>query len=205
VQSAGDDLISVTVSDPRAAQALAAALRETQEWLEAVAGIQSVVMQFDNSLLDRRDAENRLRAVLENVGCSPPASKKLVEIPVVYGGEFGPDLDFVCEKLALTRNEFIELHSGRYEVDMLGFIPGFAYIGGLDERLRIDRLPEPRQYIPAGSVGISGGRTGLYALPGPGGWPIVGRTSVTLFDPTASDPFTLAAGTSVLFRAVDSL
>jgi allophanate hydrolase len=205
VQSAGDDLISVTVADPRAAQALAAALRETHEWLEAVAGIESVVVQFDNALLDRRDAENRVRAVLANMSPGTSVSTKIVEIPIVYGGEFGPDLDFVCEKLALTRDEFIELHSGRYEVDMLGFIPGFAYIGGLDERLNIDRLPEPRQYIPAGSVGISGGRTGLYALPGPGGWPIVGRTSITLFDPTASNPFTLSAGTSVVFRAVDSL
>jgi KipI family sensor histidine kinase inhibitor len=205
VQSAGDDLISVTVPDPRAAQSLAAALRETQDWLEAVAGIESVVVQFDISLLDRRDAENRVRAVLAKLGPSTSLYTKIVEIPIVYGGEFGPDLDFVCEKLALTRDEFIELHSGRYEVDMLGFIPGFAYIGGLDERLNIDRLPEPRQYIPAGSVGISGGRTGLYALPGPGGWPIVGRTGVCLFDPAASNPFTLSAGTSVVFRAVDSL
>ena len=87
---------------------------------------------------------------------------------------------------------------------MLGFTPGFAYIGGLDERLNIDRLPEPRQHVPAGSVGIAGGRSGLYSLPGPGGWPLVGRTSRKLFDATADDPFTLSAGARVIFTAVES-
>ena len=88
---------------------------------------------------------------------------------------------------------------------MLGFTPGFAYIGGLDDRLFIERLPEPRQHIPAGSVGIAGGRTGLYSLPGPGGWPLIGRTSKPLFDAAADDPFTLCAGVTVIFTAVDSL
>jgi KipI family sensor histidine kinase inhibitor len=88
---------------------------------------------------------------------------------------------------------------------MLGFIPGFAYIGGLDARLEIDRLPQPRQFVPAGSVGIAGGRTGLYALPGPGGWPLIGRTSCTLFDAQSDQPFVLDAGMRVLFTAVDTL
>lgn len=202
---AGDDLISIPVADPQKAQALAAALRESGRYLEAVAGIDSVVVRFDIANVDRVDAEKHLSIAVEN---APPHSEKnnlIVEIPVVYGGDCGPDIEFVCEKLALTRGELIALHCGEYTVDMLGFTPGFAYIGGLDERLFIERLPEPRQHIPAGSVGIAGGRTGLYSLPGPGGWPLIGRTAKPLFDAAADEPFTLSAGATVVFKAVDSL
>jgi KipI family sensor histidine kinase inhibitor len=205
VRSAGDDLISISVADPEKAQVLAAGLRESGYWLEAVAGIESVVVRFDIADIARAQAESRLSIALLNIP-SPAARKEAsIEIPVVYGGDCGPDLEFVCEKLGLTRGEFIAAHCGEYSVDMLGFTPGFAYIGGLDKRLFIERLPEPRQHIPAGSVGIAGGRTGLYSLPGPGGWPLIGRTSKSLFDAAADDPFTLSAGATVIFTAVESL
>ena len=205
MRSAGDDLISVRVSDPRQAQVLAAYLRESGKWIEAVAGIESVVVRFDIATQGRADAEKRLGDTLENVSEPPIEMQKRIEIPVVYGGESGPDLEFVCEKLGLMRDEFIAMHCGEYTVDMLGFTPGFAYIGGLDNRLAVDRLPEPRQHVPAGSVGIAGGRSGLYSLPGPGGWPLIGRTSRKLFDASSDDPFTLSAGMRVVFTAVDTL
>jgi KipI family sensor histidine kinase inhibitor len=205
VQSAGDDLISVAVADPEAAQTLAATLRGTGDWIEAVAGIDTVVVRFDIAVVSHRDAEDKLIDAIANVEPRAETTSASITIPIVYGGKFGPDFEFVCETLALTREEFIELHSGEYRVDMLGFIPGFAYIGGLNARLNIDRLSAPRQLLPAGSVGIAGGRTGLYALPGPGGWPIIGRTSCVLFDPESSEPFTLSAGATVVFRPVDAL
>jgi len=205
VRSAGDDLISVSVADPKAAQTLAAGLRDSGRWLEAVAGIDSVVVRFDNANIARADAEKCLSDALEDIRPVPARKAPSIEIAVVYGGEYGPDLEFVCDKLELTKAEFITLHCGEYTVDMLGFTPGFAYIGGLDERLFIERLPEPRQYIPAGSVGIAGGRTGLYSLPGPGGWPLIGRTSMPLFNAAADEPFTLSAGAIVIFTAADSL
>jgi len=205
VRSAGDDLLSVSVVDPQTAQRLAASLRDSGDWIEAVAGVDSVVVRFDIATVLRADAEKRLGIAAANIPEPDERQQASVEIPVIYGGEFGPDLDLVCAKLNLSRREFIEMHCGEYTVDMLGFTPGFAYIGGLDERLNIDRLPEPRQYVPAGSVGIAGGRSGIYSLPGPGGWPLVGRTSRKLFDATADDPFTLSAGTRVIFIAVDSL
>jgi KipI family sensor histidine kinase inhibitor len=205
VRSAGDDLISIRVTDPRQAQALAADLRESGKWIEAVAGIDSVVVRFDIATQGRADAEKRLGNALENVSAPGIETQELIEIPVVYGGESGPDLELVCEKLGLTRDAFIAMHCGEYRVDMLGFTPGFAYIGGLDSRLVVDRLPEPRQYVPAGSVGIAGGQTGLYSLPGPGGWPLIGRTSRELFDASSDDPFTLSAGMRVVFTAVDTL
>ena len=205
MRSAGDDLISVSVADPKEAQTLAAGLRESGCWLEAVAGIESVAVRFDIATIARQDAKEKLSNELANIPKAPARKWPAIEIPIVYGGEYGPDFELVRERLALGKAEFIALHCGEYTVDMLGFTPGFAYIGGLDERLCIDRLPEPRQTIPAGSIGIAGGRTGLYSLPGPGGWPLIGRTSKKLFDAAADEPFTLSAGATVIFTAVDSL
>lgn len=205
MQSAGDDLISLAVADTRSAQALASGLRASGDWIEAVAGIDSVVVRYDMAAISRADAERRLEGASDRVQHIAETAPTIVEIPVVYGGEFGPDLVRVCETLGLTESEFIALHTGEYTVDMLGFIPGFAYIGGLDKRLVIARLAEPRQHVPAGSVGIAGGRSGIYSLPGPGGWPLIGRTSRKLFDPRSDEPFTLAAGMTVVFKAVDTL
>jgi len=203
VRSAGDDLLSVSVADPQTAQRMAADLRESGGWTEAVAGVDSVVVRFDIANILRADAENRLSNAAANISAPAERQQVVVEIPVVYGGESGPDFAFVCEKLGLSGMELIEIHCGEYTVDMLGFTPGFAYIGGLDDRLVIDRLEHPRQHIPAGSVGIAGGRTGLYSLPGPGGWPLIGRTDRLLFDAASDEPFTLVAGATVIFTAVD--
>jgi allophanate hydrolase len=204
VRSVGDDLLSVSVEDPQIAQRLAADLRESGDWIEAVAGVDSVVVRFDIASVIRTDAVRRLNDAVLNISEPTEQEQLIVEIPVVYGGESGPDFDFVCDELELTRKELIEMHCGEYTVDMLGFTPGFAYIGGLDERLVIDRLEHPRQFVPAGSVGIAGGRTGLYSLPGPGGWPLIGRTHRLLFDATSDEPFTLAAGSKVVFTSVDA-
>ena len=131
------------------------------------------------------------------------ALTELVEIPVVYGGDFGPDLEELCDQVGMTPDEFIALHTGsEYTVDMVGFTPGFAFVGGLDERLRIPRRKEPRLRVEAGSVGIAAGRTGLYAMASPGGWNIIGRTAAKLFDADAEDPFVLRTGTRVRFKAV---
>jgi len=205
VRSAGDDLLSVSVADPKTAQRLAADLRKNGDWIEAVAGINSVVVQFDIANTSRVDAKKRLSNAAAHISAPTEEQPVIIEIPVLYGGEHGPDFDYVCEELGLTGPEFVELHSGEYTVDMLGYIPGFAYIGGLDDRLFIDRLQHPRQHVSAGSVGIAGGRTGLYSLSGPGGWPLIGRTDRKLFDATSDEPFTLFAGAVVKFRAVDSL
>lgn len=205
MHSAGDDLLSISVADVETAQRLAADLRENGDWIEAVAGVDSVVVRFDIASVQRADAKMRLTDAAANISEPAATSRVIVEIPIVYGGESGPDFDFVCDKLGLSGRELIDLHSGEYTVDMLGFMPGFAYIGGLDERLRIDRLAEPRQFVPAGSLGIAGGRSGLYSLPGPGGWPLIGRTSKKLFDVTADEPFTLSAGARVLFREIEFL
>lgn len=198
----GDDLISLRTDGPAESRSLTTRLR-AGDWLEVVAGIDSVVVQFDASRIDVSDAVAWLREV-RSIDAFEPESLPLVEIPVHYGGDAGPDLTRICDELGMTREEFIALHADReYTVDLLGFTPGFAYVGGLDERLDVPRLGEPRLHVAAGSIGIAGGRSGIYALPGPGGWPLIGRTSLTLFDPDAREPFLLRAGTRVRFLAID--
>ncbi|MCP4299673.1 MAG: 5-oxoprolinase subunit PxpB [Gammaproteobacteria bacterium] len=199
----GDDLLSLSVASPPDAQALAAHLRETGAWIDVVAGIDSVVVHFDAAALDAATAQQQIKKILA-LGIPPlQASEDLLEIPVVYGGEFGPDFEDLCRQLGLSRDEFISLHTGiEYRVDMVGFTPGFAFVGGLDERLHAPRRKEPRQRVEAGSIGIADGRTGLYALASPGGWSLVGRTPAKLFDAEATEPFTLRAGMRIRFHAI---
>jgi len=124
----------------------------------------------------------------------------VVEIPVCYGGAFGPDLAFVARHNQLTEAEVIALHAGgTYTVYMLGFAPGFPYLGGMDERIAAPRRETPRACIPAGSVGIAGRQTGIYSLPTPGGWQLIGRTPSSLFDPQRKPPSLLQAGDQVRF------
>ena len=206
VQSAGDDLISISVANPREAQDFALRLRESQAYLEVVAGLDSVVVQFDIASQDRNEMEKQIAEIIAQPGSTRAAAQPVVEIPVCYGGEEGPDLESVCEQLELTQEEFIALHSGHeYQVDLVGFTPGFAYIGGLDKQLNVSRRQEPRVCVRAGSVGIAGGMTGLYALQGPGGWPLIGRTSFILFDAAADDPFVLVPGSKVVFVSVAAM
>lgn len=134
-------------------------------------------------------------------GLLPPG--RLVEIPVTYGGEAGPDLETVAAHHGITPTDVIAWHTApTYRVAMLGFAPGFAYLLGLDPRLATPRLATPRTHIPPGSVGIAGEQTGVYALSTPGGWRIIGRTTLTLFDPARPEPFYLQPGDRVRFISV---
>lgn len=198
-----DDLLSLSVGSPPEAQALAAHLRESGAWLDVVAGIDSVVVRFDATALDANVAQHQIVEALG--GGIPPLreSEDLLEIPVVYGGEYGPDLDELCCELGMSMDEFVALHTGgKYCVDMLGFTPGFAFVSGLDKRLNVPRREEPRRYVEAGSIGIADGRTGMYALASPGGWPLVGRTPFKLFDAHAPEPFPIRAGMRIRFTAI---
>ncbi|KUP24671.1 kinase inhibitor [Paenibacillus sp. DMB5] len=128
---------------------------------------------------------------------------RIVSIPVCYGGETGPDLEFVARYNRLSVEEVIDIHSSAdYLVYMLGFAPGFPYLGGLSPAISTPRRPSPRLAIPAGSVGIAGDQTGVYPLETPGGWQLIGRTPVALFRPHAVPPVRLQAGDLVRFYPV---
>ncbi|MHB8764855.1 MAG: 5-oxoprolinase subunit PxpB [Deferrisomatales bacterium] len=132
----------------------------------------------------------------------PPAGGE-VEIPVCYGGALGPDLDEVARVRGLTREQVVALHSGPvYPVYMLGFTPGFPYLGGLDPRLHTPRRATPRQRVPAGSVAIADRQAGIYPIESPGGWQLLGRTPLKLFDLQRDPPFLVTAGTRLRFRPI---
>jgi inhibitor of KinA len=166
----------------------------------------SVLIDFDPR---RRTHDEVTVLVRERMAADAPTAAddpRLIEIPVCYGGEFGPDLASVAEHARLTPEQVIELHSSAsYLVYFLGFSPGFPYLGGLPENLATPRLPAPRKRVPAGSVAIGGSQTGVYPMESPGGWRIIGRTSLRLFDPDASPPALLRAGDTVRFIPQRSL
>jgi inhibitor of KinA len=127
-----------------------------------------------------------------------------ITIPVCYGGLFGPDIEEVAIHIKLTPQEVISLHSKAiYKVYMIGFVPGFAYLGGMDEALATPRKATPRQAIPVGSVGIAGMQTGVYPLETPGGWQIIGRTPLKMFNANRPQPSLLKAGDRVIFKPID--
>lgn len=127
----------------------------------------------------------------------------LVTIPVCYGGDYGADLEEVARLHQMDLADVIKLHSQAvYKVYMIGFVPGFAYLGGMDERLETPRKTSPRKNVPAGSVGIAGKQTGIYPMQTPGGWQLIGRTPLRLFDAGREIPSLLKAGDEVKFKPI---
>ncbi len=129
--------------------------------------------------------------------------RPVVTIPVAYGGDHGPDLEGLATAAGLSPQQVVALHTSvEYRVYMLGFSPGFPYLGQVPEAIAAPRLAEPRSHVPAGSVGIAGLQTGIYPQEGPGGWRLIGRTPVRLYNSTRAKPFLLQPGNRVRFRAV---
>ena len=148
----------------------------------------------------------QLRALLADMPAAVATEEtEVVEIPVCYGGAFGPDLDLVAQHSGLSSREVVELHTAPiYLIHLIGFAPGFPYLGGLDARLATPRRPEPRPLVPAGAVGIAGAQTGIYSLPTPGGWQLIGRTPLALFNPEWARPSRLRAGQRLRFVAISA-
>lgn len=157
----------------------------------------------DPSSREDADTLERVRRVVEHVLDTPPrkpVSRPCVVIPVCYEGECAPDLGDVAARAGMTPREVIEAHAGRqYCAEFLGFMPGFAYLSGLDERLASPRLATPRPRVPPGSVAIGGSQTAVYPVASPGGWRIIGRTPLRMFDATREVPSVLSGGNQVRF------
>ena len=175
--------------------------------LEPISGIRnlhpaycSVLVKFDSLKLRHEALEESLRGCVERMDRAVLPPSREIEIPVCYGGEFGPDLDDVAQLHGLTAQRVIELHAaGHYLVYFLGFVPGFAYLGELAEELATPRLTTPRKSVPAGSVGIASNHTGVYPVSTPGGWRLLGRTPLTMFRPNSDEMSLLSIGDRVRF------
>jgi KipI family sensor histidine kinase inhibitor len=178
-------------------------------WLrDVVPAYASIGVFFDPLQVEMKAVDAWLRAQLDALpsdALTETKAARTVEIPVVYGGESGPDLDSAAAELGITARQLAQRHAaGEYVVAMIGFAPGFPYLIGLDPALALPRLATPRTSVPAGSVAIGGAQTGLYPRESPGGWRLLGRTPMTLFDPTREPPALLAPGDRVRFVAVDA-
>jgi KipI family sensor histidine kinase inhibitor len=165
--------------------------------VELVPTYRSVAVHYRPEEIARIVLEGEILAAAERAGAIGPQPARLVEIPVIYDG---PDLDFVAAHAGLSVGEVVRIHSAaEYLVHMLGFTPGFPYLGGMDAKIATPRLEKPRVRIPAGSVGIAGAQTGVYPIDSPGGWRLIGRTPRKLYDPAREKPFLLDAGDRVRF------
>jgi len=167
---------------------------------EMVPTYRSLLVYYDPARTDMEGLVQGIEGLRRDLGRVELARPRVVLLPTLYGDEFGPDLDFVAQHNGLTPQEVVEIHSGTdYLVYMLGFSPGFPYLGGMSERIATPRLSSPRVEIPAGSVGIAEAQTGVYPVASPGGWRIIGRTPLRLFDPQAEPPSLLRPGDYVRF------
>jgi len=157
--------------------------------LDKMANIDDTIQAVENSL--------------DMVQNSEPPEEKLVEVPVLYGGNYGKDIQRVVQFSRLSEDEIIQRHqSGNYLVYFLGFSPGFPYIGGMDQDLKTPRLQTPRKRVPQGSVAIAGGQTGIYPFPSPGGWNLIGRTPLKIFNISNPKNSLIQMGDKVQFKSI---
>ncbi len=170
---------------------------------EVVPTYRSATVHYRPEVLSYEEL-NQLLAPLAQGSAEEAEELPVVEIPVCYGGEYGPDLEEVAQHCSLTPEEVIARHTApTYRIYMLGFTPGFPYLGGMDPSIAAPRRKEPRIQIPAGSVGIAGEQTGVYPIVSPGGWQLIGRTPLRLFDPQKEQPILLSAGVGIRFVPID--
>ena len=167
---------------------------------DAVVGYCTLTIYFDPIRVDPAWLEGEVQSLALDADVVTPAVGARIDVPVCYGGELGPDLDEVAARIDCSPEEVIELHTSReYRVYVVGFVPGFAYMGTVDARLALPRRPSPRTKVPAGSVAVAAGQTGIYPMETPGGWHILGRTPVRPFDPARAQPVMFRPGDRVRF------
>jgi len=177
----------------------------------SIAGVQglaptyaSILVYYNPLEISLGQLKDRLSQLAANAGEASQVTTRVVEIPTLYGGEHGPDLDFVASHNRLSPKEVVDIHTATdYLVYMVGFNPGFPYLGGMSDKIATPRLSTPRIRVPAGSVGIAETQTGIYPLDSPGGWRLIGRSPVRMFDPSREPPALAQAGDRVRFVSID--
>ena len=173
--------------------------------VETIPTYRSLLIQYDPGVISYKSLEGKLKKLLARLDSVEIPPSEVLEVPVLYGGEeMGPDLKFVAENAKMSEEEVIKLHSEpEYLIYMLGFTPGFTYLGGLNDAIETPRLKTPRVKIPAGSVGIAGKQTGVYPSDSPGGWQLIGRTPLKMYDADREKPILPEAGQYIKFVPID--
>ena len=173
--------------------------------VETIPTYRSLLIQYDPGVISYKSLEGKLKKLLARLDSVEIPPSEVLEVPVLYGGEeMGPDLKFVAENAKMSEEEVIKLHSEpEYLIYMRGFTPGFTYLGGLNDAIETPRLKTPRVKIPAGSVGIAGKQTGVYPIDSPGGWQLIGRTPLKMYDADREKPILPEAGQYIKFVPID--
>jgi len=192
--------IDLTINQDVHALAELINISSIQRMVEIVPAYSTLLVHYDPLVLSFAQMKNHLSALISQVQKTKPGKPRQVEVPIRYGGEFGPDLDFVASHCGLPVEDVVRIHSEKtYTVFMMGFTPGFPYMGKLDDGIVTPRMETPRTRVPAGTVAIAGSQTGIYPIDSPGGWRLIGRTSLRLFDRESESPFLLSPGDQVRF------
>lgn len=172
--------------------------------VELVPTYRSLMIHYDPILLKYEEILEILKDLEKKIDTTELPAPQVIEIPTLYGGEYGPDIGNVAKHNNLTIEEVIKIHTSQeYLIYMLGFTPGFPYLGGMNKRIATPRLESPRTKIPGGSVGIAGEQTGIYPIDSPGGWQLIGRTPLDLFLPNSEEPILLKAGNYISFTSIN--
>jgi inhibitor of KinA len=219
--SLGDQAVSLEFEGSEIDLSLHEALLAMKRWVEgnSFAGFQDVILGYRSLSITYNPSqvansgvsgsisefvkEKLKQAHLFAIGNKSKIAPRQIRVPVCYDKKFALDIDTICQRNKISIGELIKIHTSiSYNVYLIGFLPGFPYLGFVDPRLDMPRHPSPRPFVPAGSVGIAGKQTGIYPFDSPGGWQIIGRTPMKLFDPTANPPVQIEAGDLVTFYSI---
>lgn len=198
------DKITDEVNGKVRSMMIAIGQREIKGIVEITPTYRSLMVHYNPLEIKHIDLINVLKEIEQNLSNIEIPAPRVIEIPTLYGGEYGPDIENVSNHNNLSIDEVIKIHTSRdYLIYMIGFTPGFPYLGGMDEKIATPRLKIPRTKITGGSVGIAGNQTGIYPIDSPGGWQLIGKTPLKLYDPNRNPPILLQSGDYIKFIEIN--
>lgn len=198
------DKISDEVNSKVRSMMIAIEQRKINGIVEITPTYRSLMVHYNPLKVKYNDLINSLKEIEQDLGNIEIPAPRVIEIPTLYGGEYGPDIENVSSHNNLSIDEVIKIHTSRdYLIYMIGFTPGFPYLGGMDEKIATPRLKTPRTKITGGSVGIAGNQTGIYPIDSPGGWQLIGKTPLKLYDPNRNPPILLQSGDYIKFVEIN--